>query len=154
MENLMGLYAWDRWPNFFPVAFHRLPLEEKTPVLENDEFRIFASPVRHLIPTISLRVENLISQKSIAYSCDTEPCPQVVRLAIGTDFLVHEATGASVGHSSAAQAGEIAREAGVGRLYLIHYQTGGFDTGNLVSEAQGTFEGKVSLAEDFMQLEF
>ncbi len=25
IENLMGLYGWSEWPDFFPVAFHRLP---------------------------------------------------------------------------------------------------------------------------------
>ncbi len=154
IEDLMGFYAWENWPNFFPVVFHRLPQEEMTPVLENDEFRIIASPVRHMVPTIGLRVENLQSHRSIVYSCDTEPCAQVVRLAGGANLLIHEATGAGFGHSSAAQAGEIASEAEVDGLYLIHYQTRGSDTSNLVAEAQGKFKGKVALAEDFMQIEF
>jgi len=154
IEDLMGFYGWENWPNFFPVVFHRLPTQEMTLVLENDEFRIIASPVQHLIPTIGLRVENVNSQKSMAYSCDTEACPQVVRLASGVDFLVHEAAGPGLGHSSAAQAGATACEAEVGRLYLIHYQTRGFNASTLVSEAQEIFGGKVTLAEDFMQLEF
>lgn len=154
IEDLMGFYGWGNWPNFFHVVFHRLPTQEMTPVMENDEFRITASPVQHLIPTIGLRVENVNSHKSMAYSCDTEPCPQVVRLASGVDFLVHEAAGPGMGHSSAAQAGGIAREAEVGRLYLIHYQTRGFDANTLISEAQQIYIGKVALAEDFMQLEF
>jgi ribonuclease Z len=154
IEDLMGSYAWENWPNFFPVVFHRLPQEEMTLVLENDEFRIIASPVRHMVPTIGLRMENLQSHRSIVYSCDTEPCPQVVRLAGGVNLLIHEATGAGFGHSSAAQAGEIAREAGVDCLYLIHYQTRDFDASGLVAEAQEKFEGQVALAEDFMRLEF
>lgn len=154
VEELMGFYAWENWPNFFPVVFHRLPQEEMTQVLENDEFRILASPVKHMIPTIGLRLENLLSHGSAAYSCDTEPCDQVVRLAKGTDFLIHEATGADFGHSSAAQAGEIASQAGVERLYLIHYQARGSAAGDLLAEAQSKYHGKVYLAEDFMRLEF
>jgi ribonuclease Z len=154
IEDLMGFYSWENWPNFFPVVFHRLPQEEMTAVLENDEFRIIASPVRHMVPTIGLRLENVQSRKSVAYSCDTEPCEQVVRLANRVDFLIHEATGTGVGHSSAAQAGEIASEAGVNGLYLIHYQTRGVDTQGLIAEAQSKYDGKVALAEDFMQLEF
>ncbi len=107
-----------------------------------------------MVPTIGLRLENLQSHKSIAYSCDTEPCAQVVRLANRVDLLIHEATGAGIGHSSAAQAGEIASEAGVDRLYLIHYQTRDFDPSVLIGEAKEKFQGKVSLAEDFMQIEF
>ncbi|MGE5222708.1 MAG: MBL fold metallo-hydrolase [Omnitrophica WOR_2 bacterium] len=154
IENLMNSYEWGHWPNFFPVAFHRLPQEEMTLVLENDEFRIFASPVRHLIPTIGLRVEDLKTGKSIAYSCDTEPCPQVVRLAEDVDILVHEATGASPGHSSASQAAGIASEAKAKSLYLIHYQTCKHDPEVLVTEASQVYPGPVQLAKDFMELEF
>jgi ribonuclease Z len=110
--------------------------------------------VRHLIPTIGLRFEFLQSGKTFAYSCDTEPCPQVVTLASGADVLIHEAAGASNGHSSASQAGGIAREAEVGTLYLIHYRTGSYDPRPLVEEAGQIFQGKVALAEDFMTIEF
>ena len=46
----------------------------------------------------------------MAYSCDTEPCDEVIRLSEGVDVLIHEATGESLGHSSARQAGEIAKK--------------------------------------------
>ena len=81
IEDLMGFYDWSNWPNFFPVVFHRLPQQDKTPVLESAEFRVTASPVCHLLPTIGLRFEVLQTGKSLAYSCDTEPCNQVVDLA-------------------------------------------------------------------------
>ena len=116
LEDMMGFYHWERWPRFFPVAFHRLPEQEGIIVLEKEEYRILASPVRHLVPTIGLRIESLNSHKTVAYSCDTEPCQQVIRLAAGADILIHEATGASPGHSSASQAGGIARQAEVGAL--------------------------------------
>ncbi len=68
--------------------------------------------------------------------------------------LVHEATGESQGHSSAKQAGEVARKAEVGKLYLIHYPTGKFAKGDLGAEAKSAFQGDVQLAKDFMTLEF
>ncbi|MEW5830729.1 MAG: MBL fold metallo-hydrolase [Chloroflexota bacterium] len=155
VEGLMNSYDWGQWPGFFPVAFHRLPASEMTPVMESAEFRIFASPVRHLIPTIGLRFEFKTSDKVLAYSCDTEPCAQVVRLAAGADVLIHESAGEARGHSSAAQAGEIARQAEVGALYLIHYPTGAFAAdGNLTAEAGQRFPGPVGLATDFMKLDF
>jgi ribonuclease Z len=152
IEDLMGFYDWSSWPNFFPVAFHRLPAEQKILVLENAEFRAIASPVHHLLPTIGLRIEALQSGKVMAYSCDTEPCQEVVDLAAGADLLIHEASGASPGHTSAAQAGRIARDAEAKALYLIHYPTGSFDYRSLVGLAQEVFEGEVFLAEDFMEL--
>ncbi len=154
MQDLMGFFDWSDWPNFFPVAFHRLPEREKVLVLEGTEFRILSSPVRHVIPTIGLRLEFLKSSKVLAYSCDTEPCPQVVALAKGADILIHEAAGASTGHSSASQAAGIARDADVGALYLIHYPTWNFDAQSLIPQAEDVFSGPIELAKDFMVLEF
>jgi len=68
--------------------------------------------------------------------------------------LLHEATGDSPGHSSAAQAGDIATQAEVGRLLLVHYPNGPYRTSDLVAEAQTRYPGQVSLAEDFTTLEF
>jgi ribonuclease Z len=153
IEDLMGFYGWSEWPNFFPVVFYRLPMQDMIPVLESDEFQISAVPVQHFIPTIGLRIKFIKSNKIIAYSCDTEPCPQVIRLAEGSDILIHEASGAIPGHSSAEQAGEAARKAEVGELYLIHYPTGEYSSGDPTAEAKKQFEGPITLAEDFMSLE-
>jgi len=154
IEKMMGLYDWSKWPDLFPVIFHRLPEQAMTPVLECDEFRILAAQVQHLIPTIGLRIEFVNSKKVLAYSCDTEPCPQVVRLADGADILVHEASGSFKGHSSAAQAGQVAAEAESGSLYLIHYPTGQYFNPSLVTEARSQYEGPVVLAEDLMTIDF
>jgi ribonuclease Z len=153
LEDMMGFYHWDKWPNFFPVAFHRLPEQERIPVLEKADYRIFASPVRHLVPTIGLRIETLPDSRVVAYSCDTEPTPSVVRLAEGADVLLHESSGGGVGHSSAAQAGDIARQAEVGRLLLIHYPTIDLDEDALLRQARSTFGGPVELARDFQEID-
>jgi len=155
LERLMDFYGWAEWPDFFPVAFHRLPAQELTPVLECSDFRIFSSPVQHLVPTIGLRFEFDHAGKVMAYSSDTEPCAQVIRLAQSADVLLHEASGAGHGHSSAAQAGEIASQAEVDRLYLIHYPTHPHPDGNnLIAEACQRYAGGVALATDFMELDF
>ena len=153
IEDLMGFYDWDRWPDFFPVVFHRLP-SQPTAVLACDEFRIMAAPVQHLIPTIGLRFEFTEIDRVFVYSCDTEPCQAVIDLASGADILLHEASGASKGHSSAAQAGAIARQAEANALYLTHYPTGAFYRPEvLLSEAATEFQGKIGLAEDFLELD-
>ena len=154
VEDLMGFYGWSEWPDFFPVAFHRLPLKEMTTVLDCPDFRVFASPVHHLLPTIGLRFEFNHTRKVMAYSCDTEPCAEVIRLAEGADVLIHEAAGATRGHSSASQAGDVARQAEAGILYLIHYPTGKYARGDPPAEAGQRYQGQVRLAEDFMTLDF
>ena len=153
LEGLMGFYGWAEWPNFFSVGFFRLPESELAFVMDCNEFKVLSSPVHHMIPTIGLRVECKIPSKVLAYSCDTEPCEQTVHLADGADILIHEAAGEVYGHSSAEQAGEIATQAEVGKLYLIHYPTGRFANGNLVEEAAKTYRGEIILATDFMTID-
>jgi ribonuclease Z len=154
VEDLMGFYGWSEWPDFFPVTFRRLPAEEMTPVLNSGEFRIFASPVQHFIPNIGLRIEFVGSGKVAAYSCDTEPCEQVIRLAEGADLLIHEASGPLPGHSSAVQAGKAAASSGSKALYLIHYPTGQYTLKDLTAQASKHFAGPITLAEDYMTIDF
>ena len=123
-------------------------------VLDCDDFHIFSSPVKHFIPTIGLRIEFKQSKKILAYSGDTEPNANLTKLAEGVDVFIHESSGASLGHSSAAQAGEAARLAEAGALYLIHYPTGEFASGDPLAEARNHFQGPVKLAEDYMELNF
>ena len=88
------------------------------------------------------------------YSGDTEPCPEVIQLAQNADILVHESTGKSLGHTDASQAGQIAKSAGVEKLYLIHYANGRFRDNGLIERAAQEFGGAVNLAEDFMEFDF
>jgi ribonuclease Z len=153
VEDLMTAFHWEEWAGFFSVAFHHLPEREGVLVLENDDFLITASPVRHYVPTIGLRVVVKQTGFVFAYSSDTVPCPETVRLAYGADLLIHEATGDEpLGHSSAAQAGAIAQEAGVKALGLIHYHVWEADTDHLVPDARTTFDGPVFLCKDMMEL--
>lgn len=154
VEDMMMFFAWDTWPNFFPVTFHRVLERNNAPVLENADFRITAYPTKHFIPTVGLRIENKRNGNVLAYTCDTEPIPPLLDLARDADILIHEAAGKGFGHSSAAQAGEIASEAGAKSLYLIHYQVWNTDPRPLVDEARTTYDGPIHLCEDFDEYEF
>ncbi|MCJ7535570.1 MAG: MBL fold metallo-hydrolase [Anaerolineales bacterium] len=154
LETMMDLFGWNSWPGFFPVQMHRIAEQDMTVVQENDQWRIYSSPVKHIIPNIGLRIEFPETGKVFAYSGDTEPCPQVIQLADKADVLIHESTGSSWGHSDASQAGQIAKSAGASNLYLIHYPNGRFEDNHLLSRAAQEFNGPVKLAEDFMQFEF
>jgi ribonuclease Z len=73
-----------------------------------------------------------------AYSCDTARSDVITRLARGADVLVHEATGTEQGgHTTNEQAAEVARQAGAGRLVLVHLPPG-VDDGQL-GAARKTF---------------
>lgn len=153
-NQLMDLFKWRDWENFFPIDFHTLPDDEMVSVFESREFNVYSSPVHHVIPNNGIRVEFSSSGKVLVYSSDTEPCDEVVRLAVGADVLIHEAAGTGKGHTSAREAGRIAKRAGVERLFLIHYSNRLKDIQSLVAEAEEIFPGPVKLAKDLMELEF
>ena len=83
----------------------------------------------------------------LAYCTDTRPCAASVELAHGADLLIHEGTFAAdvaaeahmKGHSSVAQAAEIARMAGARRLALTHISPRYADTGLLRDQARAIF---------------
>jgi ribonuclease Z len=150
---MMDLYDWQTWPNFYPVNFIAVEERDMAVVFEDPALKIYASPVDHLIPTIGLRFEFGRAGSVVAYSCDTEPSQIVRRLAEGAQVLIHEATGSSNGHTSPEKAGEIAAQAGVQSLYLIHYPAQLVEPETLLAQARQAFRGQVTVAKDFMEIE-
>ena len=154
LTKMMSLFGWEQWPDFFPVNLHRLEGKPLELVSENKEWRIFSSPVKHLIPNIGVRIESKHSGKVLVYSSDTEPVAATIQLAQQADVLIHEAAGRTFGHSDSIQAAEIAQKAGVKQLYLIHYETGEHTDSGMLAKASEVFDGEVFLAEDFKEIEF
>lgn len=150
-QTMMDLFDWHQWPEFFPVSFHSLPLSIAT-LIDSDQIRIQSMPVKHLIPTIGLRLELKNSGKTIAYSCDTEPCEAVVRLGTNVDVLIHEAAGEAKGHSSARQCGLDAAKAQAKNLLLIHYPVEVAED-KLIQDAREVFAGQIGVARDGMEIE-
>lgn len=136
----------------FPLEYNQLADQERGLVYENVDVRVFSSPVRHYIPAIGLRMEFLLSGQVVVYSGDTAPTPALDALAKGCGLLIHEAGGASEGHSSAMQAGEAAARSGASRLVLVHYPVGGMASATLIEEAKIAFSGSVRLGRDLEEI--
>ncbi|MBC2840207.1 ribonuclease Z [Robiginitalea sp. SC105] len=98
---------------------------------------------------------------SYAYCSDTAYKPALAGWIQGVDTLYHESTfleteaglAAETGHSTARQAAQIAKEAGVSRLILGHYSTRYRDLESFRQEAMGVFP-EVELAGDGKRFEW
>jgi ribonuclease Z len=90
--------------------------------------------------------------RSVVYTGDTRPSLGVVEAARGADLLIHDSTfseeerarAEETGHSTAAQAAEMAREAGARRLVLTHISPRYTrDAPELLAEAKAVFPESV-----------
>ena len=153
MQELLVAFEWENWHSY-DVDFILIPEKNLHLLLDVEEFNVFSSPVKHFIPAIGLRIEFKNSGKILAYSGDTAPTESLFGLSQNADILIHESAGESAGHSSAAQAGQLAKRANVDSLFLIHYPVGGFNYQDLVNEAANYFSGKIRMAEDFDIIDF
>lgn len=144
VRKLLDLFADQGWLDTLPIEYREIPPEVGAPVAATSAFTITAAPGCHSVPSLALRFEIPDAPRAFVYSSDTGPCDAVAALAQGADLLIHEATGAFDGHATAAEAAEIAVEAGVAGLGLIHYESA---NDPLVIEAAKVFGGPIELVK-------
>jgi ribonuclease BN (tRNA processing enzyme) len=107
---------------------------------------------RHSAPSLAFRIDD-----RIAYCSDTAYDEGNVELARSSELLFHEAWAADEDnptpdiHTSAREAGEIARLAGVDRLVLIHVNPLGSDS-FLASSAQTEFPSSI-VGSDLLEID-
>ena len=100
---------------------------------------------RHPLPSAGLRVGD-----RFAYCTDTEFDPATIRHVAGVTTLMHEAwepVDAEFGHTSGAEAGIIAAEAGVSRLLITHNHPLPGVAERTAEAAQAQFDASLSAAD-------
>lgn len=118
-------------------------------------FRIRAFEMTHIgVQSLGYRIE--AGGTVLAYTGDTGPSDEVVKLAENADVFLCEATwkhteGLLPFHMSARQAGEHATRAAAGRLILTHIWPS-LDTEVSREEAASTFDGSVDIARGGMRV--
>ena len=124
--------------------------------MELGGMRLRAFPAAHNVEAYSVRIEG--DGWCLAYSGDTAAHPGLVEAARGADLFICEATmprgyeeEASHGHLTSPQAGEAARQAGVGELMLTHV----WPTFDGIDEQRGAggLRRAVTLAREGLQVE-
>ena len=117
-------YNTERWDGLPEVQWNEVALEEGVEFLTVGSLRFTASPGSHGVPCMAVRVDNGDTGGAVCYSSDTRPCAAITKLASGCDILVHEASGDNPVHSTAEEAASVAKDAGCGRLVLVHLPSG------------------------------
>lgn len=144
--------VWDRMVEFLGKEPETLDFR---PVWTGDEVEIGTMVVRftemdHSVPTVGSRWE--AENRALFFTGDTGPEGRWVELAEGVDVMLSEASyqgesedKAYPHHMTAAEAGRIARSAGVGRLILTHIPPY-LDKSVSIAEAEAEFDRPVTLA--------
>ncbi|MDE2572654.1 MAG: MBL fold metallo-hydrolase [bacterium] len=115
------------------------------------------APTRHYIPAYAMRVSH--GGRTLVFSADTAPSEGLVEFARGADVLLCEATLepgfeeiGERGHSTPAEAGAMAQQAGIERLVITHYsQHVGAEA--IRADASRSFAGEIILAHDHLKLD-
>jgi ribonuclease Z len=119
----------DRFPTVWaePELFPLPPGE----TLEMDAFRLETRLAQHGVEGICGRFTDLATGRVVAFSGDTGPIGTMVELAWRADLLIHEASlspeaadDQAIVHSRATDAAQVALEAEVARLRLVHLGPG------------------------------
>ncbi len=98
--------------------------------------------------------------RKVVISSDTRPSDRIIEFARNADILIHDSTYGEEHadkaiknyHSTAKQAAEVAKKAGVRLLILTHFSARYEDTKKLVEEAREIFPF-VMAAEDFLRID-
>lgn len=151
------------FPEFFDRSFEVEEHDGERPIeVAGDSGGVRLDPVetKHFIPTWGFRIvargEGEDSDRLLAYSADSAPCPSLHDLADRAALFLCEAGLRSLeedspvpggrGHLLPSEAGEAAAAADVGRLLLTHLPIGD-DAGTWArAEAARTFSGDVDVA--------
>ncbi len=113
------------WEGMPEIDWRPVSHTQDATVWNDATWRVTAAPVDHSgTPNVGLRVAHKRGGGTVAYSCDTAPTGSVAHLGRDADLLVHEANGEYPGHSSAAQAARVAKQAQAQRLLLVHLPPG------------------------------
>jgi ribonuclease BN (tRNA processing enzyme) len=156
-----------------PVDANPMPAVAPFAVFEDERVKVTATIVNHapVFPSFAFRFDT--EDGAVTFSGDTNPSDNLVRLATGTDILVHEvidrtwvealfpeprtpAAQATVGHlleshTAIEDVGPVAERAGAGTLVLTHLAPVNNPDSRWM-QAQKGYSGRLVVGQDLLQL--
>lgn len=149
-------HAYFHWLDIPEGKMEVEELEIEKPVKkEYGIYSVISRPVKHAESSLAYRIEDE-KGKSVVYSGDTEFCEGIISLAENTDLLILECAvpeGSGLdGHLTPAEAGQIASEANVKKLLLVHFYPE-ILTANISGECRKYYNGELILGRDLLQVE-
>jgi ribonuclease BN (tRNA processing enzyme) len=155
LNKLCSAFDSEGAPDFLGEVYDIREYDPKKP-LEINDLRLTFAKAMHYIDSYAVRAET--GNSNMTYSSDTTPCESVINLARKSELFLCECTlglgepdAPPRGHSTAAEAGTMAEQAGTGRLMLTHYGSD-YAAGELETEASSRFSGPCAVADDGMEL--
>jgi len=155
LQSLRRAVAADAPADFFESVYAVKEYDPAQPLVVSG-LRLSFCPTRHYVAAFAVRAD--CNSSSVTYSADTAPCDAVVQIAADTSaFLCEAALGLDAesgqrGHSSAQEAGEMARRARAKRLLLTHYPSS-VSAQSLTDAARGSFSGTIDVVDDGIEVQ-
>jgi ribonuclease Z len=125
------------------IDFYEIPVYELNRIKNGADYTL---PDGKIVPNNKLTIPSALPRR-YAYCSDTIYLPRIIEQIYGVDLLFHEATFAQseqarakeTFHTTASQAGEIARTAKVKQLLIGHFSARYEDESILLQEASDIF---------------
>lgn len=138
------------------LAYHQVPVYRRAELKWGADF---VKPDGAVVPNAYLTLDPA-PPLSYAYCSDTTFSKNVIESVMGVTTIYHEATYADDkmdkarlrGHSTARQAGIVAREAGAHQLILGHFSKSYTDESAHLAQAAEEFAGKIVIADEGMKI--
>lgn len=144
----------EAWPWLQPKDYELNLVELAPGTAPIAGFEVTAIPIRHTAQSLGYRIR--AGNGLVALSGDADTCDELVDLARDADIFVCDCAAPDDlkidGHLTPGLAGGYAERANVRELVLTHFypECDGVD---LIAQARATFSGKITLAEDLLQLQ-
>lgn len=143
--------------DLYGVQIQNLPCKlhiiEVTDNFSTPNWEINVTKTKHTHESMGYRLKDN-QGKILVYPGDTEPFPSLAKFAEGADLLVLECAfpEPTPGHLYPEVVGEVAQTSGAKQLIITHLYPV-CDKSDILSPIRAKFDGKITIAEDFMQLE-